>query len=278
LEEYDPVADTWARKADMLTPGEPCAAAVNGEIYVIGGTPLNRPVAVEVYDPAADTWTEKTSMRTLRRWLATCVLDGKIYAIGGVGPDYSVRSTVEVYDPATDTWTKAADMPTRRQALAAAAVNGKIYAIGGTHGDGPSWIGLPTVEEYDPATDTWTRKADMPTGRSCLTTAVVNGKVYAIGGLTSEGCLSEAEEYDPATDTWTKRANMSDLRYFLSSAVVDNRIYVMGGSSTLYPDVKFIPTVEVYTPPGWSSSVSPISPQGKLPTTWGGVKEIGETK
>ncbi len=279
LEEYDPVADTWTRKADMLTPGEPLAAAVNGKIYVIGGTPipqffLNCPV--EVYDPATDTWTEKASMRTARRWLATCVLDGKIYAIGGAGSDYSARSTVEAYDPATDKWTTLADMPTRRWGVAAAAVNGKIYAIGGTQGGAP-FVGLSTVEEYDPATDTWTRKADMPTARSCLTAAVVNGKVYAIGGSAGNP-LSEVEEYDPVTDTWTERASMSNLRYFPSSAVVDNRIYVMGGSSTHYPDVNFIPTVEEYTPPGWSSSVSPISPQGKLPTTWGVMKGSGETR
>ncbi len=275
LEEYDPVADTWTRKADMLTPGEPRAAAVNGKIYVIGGTPVNRPVAVEVYDPATDTWTEKASKRTARRWLGTCVLDGKIYAIGGTDHS-STFSTVEVYDPATDRWTTLADMPTRRYALAAAAVNGKIYAIGGTQGGSP-FIGLSTVEEYDPATDTWTRKADMPTARSCLTAAVVNGKVYAIGGSAANP-LSEVEEYDPATDTWTQRASMSSLRYFLSSAVVDNRIYVMGGSSTHYPDVNFIPTVEEYTPPGLSSSVSPLSPQGKLPTTWGVMKGSGETR
>ena len=56
--------------------------------------------------------------------------------------------------------------------------NGKIYAIGG----GLQGVGFSTVEEYDPATDTWTKKADMPTGRFALSTSVVNGKIYAIGG------------------------------------------------------------------------------------------------
>ena len=30
--------------------------------------------------------------------------------------------------------------------------------------------------------DTWTRKADMPTARMLLSTSVVDGKIYAIGG------------------------------------------------------------------------------------------------
>jgi hypothetical protein len=39
-------------------------------------------------------------------------------------------------------------------------VNGKIYAIGGSSG-----VAISTVEEYDPATDKWTKKADTPTAK-----------------------------------------------------------------------------------------------------------------
>ena len=53
------------------------------------------------------------------------------------------------------------------------------------------------------AEDTWTHKADMPTARSCLSTSVVNGKIYAIGGTAGfdQGVggdvpLSTVEEYD----------------------------------------------------------------------------------
>jgi N-acetylneuraminic acid mutarotase len=83
-------------------------------------------------------------------------------------------------------------------------VNGKIYAIGGalTYPGGPP---LSTVEEYDPATDTWTRKADMPTARAYLSTSAVNGKIYAIGGTLINPAwyrgISTVEEYNPATNT-----------------------------------------------------------------------------
>ncbi|MFQ5884659.1 MAG: kelch repeat-containing protein [Thermoplasmata archaeon] len=40
----------------------------------------------------------------------------------------------------------------------------------------------PAVEEYDPATDTWTRKADMPTARCLHSTSALNGSIYSIGG------------------------------------------------------------------------------------------------
>jgi hypothetical protein len=72
-------------------------------------------------------------------------------------------------------------------------VNGKIYAIGGWDGDRTRSI----VEEYDPSTDRWTRKADMPTRRAYVSASAVNGKIYVIGGWTRpHGWLSTVEEYD----------------------------------------------------------------------------------
>jgi len=62
------------------------------------------------------------------------------------------------------TWTQKADMPTPRMTHTSAVVNGKIYVIGGVSSE-PGWEGLSNVEEYDPATDTWTRKADIPGAR-----------------------------------------------------------------------------------------------------------------
>ncbi len=46
--------------------------------------------------------------------------------------------------------------------LATSVVGGKVYAIGG-YQDAMA-AGLTTVEEYDPSTDSWTTKSDMPTG------------------------------------------------------------------------------------------------------------------
>ena len=42
----------------------------------------------------------------------------------------------------------------------------------------------------------WTRKADMPTARRWLSTSVVNGKIYAIGGCAGQTILSTVEVYD----------------------------------------------------------------------------------
>jgi N-acetylneuraminic acid mutarotase len=105
---------------------------------------------------------------------------------------------VEEYDPATDRWTtKKTDMPAPRSDLATSVVNGKIYAIGGCIGPPQAPQPSSIVEEYDPVTDRWTRKADMPTARGFLSASAVNGKIYAIGGwMLPNVYLSTVEEYD----------------------------------------------------------------------------------
>jgi N-acetylneuraminic acid mutarotase len=203
IEEYDPVKDRWTKKADMPTARN-CfsASTVNGRIYAIGGVDIaDKNVAtVEEYDPSTDTWTKKADMPTPRFAFSTSVVDGKIYAIGGaIDPKVGPHTTaVEEYDPATDTWTKKADIPTKRHYLCANSAEGKVYAMGGFRAKWQDWNLALSVEEYDPATDKWTKKPEMPTARRLLSASAVKGKIYAIGGSTADNVpLATVEEYTP---------------------------------------------------------------------------------
>jgi N-acetylneuraminic acid mutarotase len=255
VEVYDPATDTWTRKADMHTARNGHAvAAVNGKIYVIGGEPSPQAslAIVEEYDPATDTWTRKADMPTKRTFLCACTVDGKIYAFGGVtagvpGAKWN-PSALEVYDPATDTWATRSSMITPTCMAGACVVNGKIYVMGGVPGGLLEDPAISIVQEYDPATDTWTPKANMPTARSGLSLSAVGGRVYAIGGGTFGGAtFSTVEEYDPAADTWTTRPDMPTARLCLSTAVVNGRIYAIGGARDWYP-ASGMSTVEEYDP------------------------------
>jgi N-acetylneuraminic acid mutarotase len=107
------------------------------------------------------------------------------------------------------------------------------------------------VEAYDPAADIWTTKADMPTARTLSAIAVVDGRIYVIGGVLDYAVLSAVEAYDPATDTWTRKADMPTARYHAAACVVDGRIYVSGGATKwglASGNFSCVPTVEVYDP------------------------------
>lgn len=231
--------------------------------------------ALLVINVAEANWTRKADMPTVRSGFATCVVNGKIFAIGGMieGLGDLSLSTVEMYDPTTDRWERKADMPTPRVALSTSVVDGKIYAIGGTalkrievdvffKGEMKrfkKWQPkqLPTVEMYDPVTDRWTQKADMPTPKD-TNTCVVDGKIYAIGGTALNNIkkkepwrLDTVAVYDPTTDRWEKVRNMNHARAGAAVSVVAGKIYVMGGTG--WPQIPkhpgpFLSSMEVYTP------------------------------
>ena len=144
--------------------------------------------------------------------------------------------------------TRNGIMPTERMLLSASVVDRVIYVMGGTlNVFDPTLATIGAVEAYNPLTDTWTKKADMPNPRWGMSTSVVNGKIYAIGGAsgTSQIGLKTVEEYDPKTDTWTVKADMPTARFFLSAGVVDGIIYAIGGARN---DWSGMPTVEAYDP------------------------------
>ena len=198
-------------------------------------------------------WTQKADMPTPRWGHTSAVVNDKIYIIGGGLSENStaaepILSTVEEYDPVTDIWTKKADMPTARgwNSASSAVVDGKIYVIGGDGGEDVDEWCLPTVEEYEPATNTWTRKADMPTGRDCLATVAVEGKIYAVGGARPDANVGvkTVEMYDPSTDTWSRKADLPLGVWYVNANVVNGRIYVLGGR----PNLKARPEVQEYDP------------------------------
>jgi len=250
----------WKRKADMPTTryGH-STSVVNGKIYAFGGAgALTR---VDEYDPATDTWTRKADMPTARRGCSTCVVNEKICVIGGGGgPSGGAIATVEVYDPATDTWAEQTEVPTPRGDPVLGVVDGVIYVIGSKNGPGSEWADRGNiVEAYDPSTDTWTRKADMPTSRWNLSGCVTNGKIYVIGGNTNNGIFSTVEQYDPVTDTWTRKTPMPTARALLATSVVGGKIYAIGGWR--WGDVDSC-SVEVYDPSTdtWTKGVDIPSP------------------
>ena len=77
----------------------------------------------------------------------------------------------------------------------------------------------------------WTILEPMPTARSGLGIAVVDGKIYAIGRQNEEGCLNITEEYNPATNEWTIKTSMPTARSRFAIAVYQNKIYGIGGTN-----------------------------------------------
>src|SRR5437588_242271 len=166
-------------------------------------------------------------------------------------------------------WIHPAPLPEAPEAVggaaAAAAAGGKCYVIGGA-AQLPPYGNLPirpiqphrsldTVEEYDPAANTWRTRAPMPTARNHMGAGTVNGKIYVIGGrltgafsIAMPGNTDVVQEYDPAANAWATRAPMPTARSGGGTAVLDGRLYVGGGELQTYQFLAAFRAFEAYDP------------------------------
>ncbi|MCZ6678807.1 MAG: hypothetical protein O7E52_16355, partial [Candidatus Poribacteria bacterium] len=136
VQEYDPDADKWTDKKDMMTARlRVSASTVDGKVYVFGGSQQRGGQAldiVEVYDLMENSWKRSTRLPTAIAAMTTATVDGKIYVIGGWDQFLGrVYSSVFEFDPGSGKFTKKRDMPTARGGLGSAVFKGKIYTFGG---------------------------------------------------------------------------------------------------------------------------------------------------
>jgi N-acetylneuraminic acid mutarotase len=179
-----------------------------------------------------DDWTTASAaMPTARKEInnATVVIEDEIYVVGGVASNGQITGALEIYDTVTDTWRVGADLPVPVWRSSAAVVDGQLFLFGGYLSTG-SFPFSPTAASwrYDPASDTWTTLADMPSARGSLVALALNGRVHVLGGATSQPqALNQI--YDPATDSWSDAAPMPAGRSGLTGSVLDGEIYLTGG-------------------------------------------------
>jgi len=128
-------------------------------------------------------------------------------------------------------------------------------------------LGIPLSALAD--ADMWTEKAGMPTARHWLSTSVVNGRIYAIGGSVPMGGddvpLPTVEEYDPKRDIWTEKADMLTARKAHSTSAVNGKIYVFGGFDSTGGIVS---AVDAYDPATdrWTRMANMLIPKADVST------------
>jgi N-acetylneuraminic acid mutarotase len=221
-----------------------------------------------------NTWTTRAAMPTPRASMAAGVVDGILYLAAGEGyqsvcPN-SLCGPTWAYDPRKNAWEARSPIPTVRASPAAAVVDGSLYVVGGGDPRAVSGSGeLSTLEVYNPRTDTWTRKAPMPTARWGATASEIGGIIYVVGGLNSSDYLATVEAYQPKTDTWSTKAPMPAARAFTAAVVINGILYVAGGACHGVGGSCFggySQSVEAYDPRSdtWTSETPVPSPRSGL--------------
>jgi N-acetylneuraminic acid mutarotase len=236
----------WSAASIMPTPtADPGVAALDGKIYVVGGSiffPHVVPTSSDMgsgtwgssvnyeYDPATDHWRELAPLPIGLSHVGVVGFNHKLYAFGGFTSlvHANAQDTALVYDPTANAWQWLAPLGSRRGGVGVVEVGGKIHVFGGRPHD-PTPLDIHEV--YDPTTNQWTKKAPMPLARDHMGIAVIDGKIHIVGGRTGGQTdnLHDHDVYDPATDQWTKAAPMPTARSGGAAVYYHGLLLFVGG-------------------------------------------------
>ncbi|MEZ6067692.1 MAG: DUF4198 domain-containing protein [Planctomycetaceae bacterium] len=174
--------------------------------------------------------------------LALVAHQGKLYRLGGFtaknaeGEKHDLWSQADaaMFDLQSNTWTDLPPLPEPRSSFDAAVLGNSIYVVGGWSMQGEVdsvWHTTAWKLDLSTADPKWEAIPSPPFQRRALSVAAFGGKLYAIGGMQSEGGpTKQVAIFDPAAGDWTEGPELlgeSQLTGFGSSAfAAGDRLYV----------------------------------------------------
>ncbi|HEU4327299.1 MAG TPA: LuxR C-terminal-related transcriptional regulator [Roseiflexaceae bacterium] len=187
------------------------------------------------------SWIRRPDLPVERAGSAVIANRGTLLLVGGESAE-GVTGAVLQFDPDSQVWSPMADKPTPVTDIQAGVIGGELLVPGGRLADGTVSTGL---EIFNLTSKTWRSAKAMPEPRSAYGLAVLDGKLYVLGGWDGQGFRNDVFMYDPTADAWTVRTAMPTARAYASAvATADGTIFVLGGENERGP----LPTNEVYTP------------------------------
>lgn len=172
------------------------------------------------------------------------------YSSAGQSGEFKRQSLVE-----PGTWESLQGGP-KLTGLAMVAYNGKLYRAGGFTAKNPEdkeqdlWS-QKSFAMFDPSTGKWTELPPLPAGRSSHDAAVLDGKLYVVGGWNMQGD-QETEWHTTAAvcDLTQDKPEWNEIevpfkRRALSVAAYDGKLYVIGG---MQADGNATTRTDVYDP------------------------------
>ncbi len=211
---------------------------VGDKLFLFGGfdDQLGASNELDVYDPANDIWTRRKDMPTRVTHLNPAIDDQTIWFAGGFKGKHPGPVVAEVwkYDIAADTWTPGPPLPQPCAGGGLVIVGRKLHYFGGYKPDRDT----NSADHWSLALDggkSWQREADLPEPRGHVAAAVLDGKIYALGGAHGHDITQIDQKFchrfDPDTGRWTAIASLPDGRSHFESSTFTHkgRIVIVGG-------------------------------------------------
>lgn len=221
-------------------------AAAKGMLFAIGGGGLGFESlrSAEMYDPVLDKWSEIAPMPTLRSGLVAVLFNDMIYVMGGgfknTDGTFNFLTVVELLNPSNMTWKKGPPLIKRHDAPSAIVYEESIYLYGGHH---PEATGGPLTdpafsysEKFNAKKEIWEEIPPLPTPRFSLGAAIVEDKIWVMGGGAFKDNHFQnfdlIEIFDPKIGKWevTTGQRLPWPSAGVSACTFKNKVYVFGGN------------------------------------------------
>src|ERR1051325_11044089 len=234
--------DTWIEKADMSAFGAAArsrAVGISIGNYGYVGTgwdgSTNYPGWWR-YDPASDTWTQMADFTTAPTTPGTPRRECISFSVGGfgyLGLGVNGSGTFQglwKYDPGNNTWVNVLSMGAARSSAVSFVVGSKAYVCSGYDGGTSTYYN--DLREYNPSTDTWSTKPNLPgVAREGAISFSIGAYGYVGTGYDGSISLNDFWKYNPQTNAWTQTASLPTARAYASAFSLKGKGYVVGGLS-----------------------------------------------
>lgn len=120
-------------------------------------------------------------------------------------------------------------LPELRNAGRAMSYDKSIYYIGGTD----AVFVRNNTWKYEADSKKWIEMSSMPTARGEFAAALVDNKIYCLGGWLGNdiGETNVAESYDVKTNTWDKLPNLPVKITSANAVSIGSNVFVLGGTT-----------------------------------------------
>jgi N-acetylneuraminic acid mutarotase len=199
--EYDTQTDTWTERASYpdSAANDLFCAVVDGVLYTTSGYDgLTRHKHFWKYEPLLDSWEQMPESPLEYSNKAGFSLGNSFYV--GTGFRGSNMKTFFRYRTDINEWSRMSSLPEGRMLSNGLAIGDKGYVLLGRFWNGALNNGrlLSDIVEYDPASDTWTKRGDFPGGaRQNAVVFAIDGKGYVLMGEDDNERKSDVWCFNP---------------------------------------------------------------------------------
>ena len=219
---------------------------VGADVWIIGGRIGSHPGRVSdkvwIYNLNGKKWRRGPDLPMPGAAGGAALVNGKIHWFGGIDAqarcDVNTHLVHDLSKPSAgwNNMTAKAGMPSPRNHFSTAAVDGIIYAMGGQYGHdgcpGKHTQDTTLVHAFNPKTNTWSRKADLPSKNSHTEpgTFVYKGDIYTIGG---ENAGDKVWKFNPRSNKWSTFKTLPEKLVAPIARIVDGNLVVAGGGAPI---------------------------------------------